>query len=70
MTTEQFEQEIREIDGTKIRLTTYKIGGEYYCHVTNVDPDATIARASAVTREDAVKEAVKKASERIVRYRR
>ena len=46
-------------------MTTYKIGDDYYCHVYNVDPGATIARATAATREEAVEEAMIKVSQRI-----
>jgi hypothetical protein len=70
MTSEQFEEEIRDVNGTKVVVTTYKIDAEFYCHVSNFEPGATIARASAIEKEVAVNEAVRKASERIIRYRR
>jgi len=66
MTTEHFHEEYSEVNGTRVRITTYKIGNEFHCHVANADPGATIARTSAASREDAVSEAIKKASERIV----
>ena len=70
MTTEHYKQEIRDMNGTQIRVTTYKIGDEYFCHVSNFDPDATISRARAGTKEAAVNEAIQKASDRILRYKR
>jgi methylmalonyl-CoA mutase cobalamin-binding subunit len=66
MTTKDFLEEYSEVNGTKVRITTYKIGNEFHCHVANADPGATIARTSAASKEDAVSEAIKKASERIV----
>ena len=70
MTSEEFKEEIINVNGTKVLVTTYRIEEEFYCHVSNYDPGATISRASAATKEAAVNEAIKKASERIQRYRR
>ena len=66
MTTEHFQEEYSEVNGAKVLIITYKIGNEFHCHVANADPGATIARTSAASKEDAVNEAIKKASERIV----
>ena len=66
MTTEDFHEEYSEVNGTKVRITTYKIGNQFHCHVANADPGATIAKTSSASKEDAVTEAIKKASERIV----
>lgn len=65
MTTEHFKEEYRELHGTKVRITSYKIGDEYYCHVYNADPGATIARATANTLDDAMNQAIEKASARL-----
>ena len=54
-----------EVNGVPVRVTTYKIGDNFYCHVYNVDPGATIARSTAATREKAVEEAMLKVSQRI-----
>lgn len=67
MTTENFKEEFREFNGTKVRITSYKIGDEFYCHVYNADPGATIARATANTLEDAMQKAIEKASARLSR---
>jgi hypothetical protein len=67
MTTENFKEEFRELNGTKVRITSYKIGNEFYCHVYNADPGATIARATANTLEDAMQKAIEKASARLSR---
>ena len=65
MKAENFKEEVSEFNGVPIRVTTYKIGDDYYCHVYNVDPGATIARSTAATREKAVEEAMLKVSHRI-----
>jgi len=65
MKTEEFKEEFRELNGTKVRITTYKIGDEFYCHIYNADPGATIARASGNTHEEAVQKALEKATTRI-----
>ena len=65
MKAENFKEEFTEISGVAIRVTTYKIGDDYYCHIYNVDPGATIARSTADTREKAVGEAMLKVRNRI-----
>jgi hypothetical protein len=65
MRTEEFKEEFRELNGTKVRITTYKIDDEFYCHIYNADPGATIARASGNTREEALQKALEKATARI-----
>jgi len=70
MTSEEYKEEIQILDGTKVVITTYRIGDEFHCHVSNYDPGATIARAHAAMKEAAVNEAVKKATERILRHKK
>ncbi len=55
----------QELFGVGITVTSYRIGECYYCHVANRDPGAVIARAEAVTREEAEKAALEKATERL-----
>lgn len=65
MHAEEYRVELREIAGQQIKITTYRIGDLFYCHVANVDPGATIARAEAGTREEAERAASAKAAERL-----
>ena len=65
MKSEHFAEEFRELHSTRVCITTYCIGDEFHCHVSNADPGATIARASAKTKEDAQRVAIGKASERL-----
>ena len=63
--TENYTTETSELSGVLIRINSYRIGDRFYCHVENTDPGATIARADAVTREDAIHLALAKAGGRL-----
>jgi len=62
---ENYEVEKREFRGTNIVITSYQIGEKFYCHITNEDPGATIARAEGMNRDDAVSQALEKAFDRL-----
>ena len=66
MSNEQFQEEIREVNGIKMRVTTYKIGDKFHCHVANTEPGATIARASGENKEDALQTALNKAGQQVI----
>ena len=51
--------------GISLKLTSYQIGDRFYCHVSNFDPGATIARAEAASPEEAEREALRKARARL-----
>jgi len=65
MKAEQYQDEMKEINGFLVHITTYKIGDEYYCHITNADPGATIARAGGKTVEEARQNAMQKVMGRL-----
>jgi hypothetical protein len=65
MKTENFTEEVMDVEGIKIRVTTYQIGTEHYCHVHNLDPGAVIARSNSDTREVAKEQALRKARQRL-----
>lgn len=62
---EEHKTQALEMNGVRLEVRSYKIGNTYHCHVANVDPGATIARASAPTEEEAVRVATEKARERV-----
>jgi hypothetical protein len=62
---EGHESEQAEINGVQIKVTSYQIGERYFCHVTNIDPGATIARGEGDTREEAREVALSKATHRL-----
>jgi hypothetical protein len=53
----------------RVRLVSYRLGGEYFCSADNVDPGANVARARAATREEAEARALAQAGERLARTR-
>lgn len=60
-----YQTEKKTFHGVNILATSYQIGNRFYCHVTNEDPGATIARAEGATRDAAVGLALEKAYERL-----
>lgn len=64
---EEYQTRVEKVSEWKIRIVSYKLGDQFICTVDNVDPGATIARATASTRSEAESEAVKKAKEKVLR---
>jgi len=62
---ENYRVETKEVAGVKVSLTSYRIGDRFHCHVANLDPGATIARAEAGSPEEAETLALTKALERL-----
>jgi hypothetical protein len=62
---ENYRVEKKEILGVMVSITSYKIGERFHCHVANIDPGATIARAEGDTSEEAEQLALNKAKERL-----
>lgn len=65
MTSENYLSQTRELAGMPVNVTSYKIGDRFYCHVSNVDPGATIARAEAASSAEAETLALGKAAARL-----
>ena len=70
MRAEEYSERLEEVDGWKVRLTTYRAGDRYYCSIDNVDPGARFTRAEAATREDAERIALEKAKKYLGQTRR
>ncbi len=62
---EGHQSEATEINGVELRVTSYQIGARYFCHVSNVDPGATIARGEGGSRDEAREMALSKATRRL-----
>ena len=62
---EGHESEQTELNGVQIKITSYQIGERYFCHVTNIDPGATIARGEGSSRDEAREVALSKATTRL-----
>jgi hypothetical protein len=61
----EYQSERREINGTPVMVSSYRVGAQWHCTVANVDPGANIARGDGATRDQAVGEAVVKAAKRL-----
>ena len=59
-----------EVDGWKVTLTSFRMGGIFYCKADNVSPGAWLARTTASTREEAEAHALERARELLSRTRR
>ncbi len=70
MKAEDHQRRRQTVEGWEISITSYRIGETHYCHIDNVSPGATIARASGPTREAAETEALEKATKRLAATRR
>ncbi len=62
---EGHESELTEIHGVEVRVTSYRIGERYFCHVSNADPGATIARGEGDSHDQAREVALSKATRRL-----
>lgn len=65
MKAEHYQIEFTAVEGIAVRITTYHIGEDYYCHIANADPGATIARAGGRSADEARRKAWHKAVERL-----
>lgn len=65
MKTENYRVTKTELAGVRVSVTSYQIGESYHCHVANLDPGATIARAEADSPAEAEQTALAKAAARL-----
>jgi len=70
MRADEYATRILELEGWKVRLTSYKLGNTYHCTADNVEPGAWLARAQGATREEAESRASQRARELLARTRR
>ncbi len=63
---EGHQSDLTEIHGVELRVTSYQIGKRYFCHVSNTDPGATIARGEGGSRAEARETALSKATRRLL----
>lgn len=70
MKAEEHSTRTLELEGWKVKLTSYKLGSIYHCTADNVDPGAWIARTHGVTREEAENKAIERARELLGRTRK
>lgn len=59
-----------ELSGWPVRITSYRIGETWYAKADNVSPGANIAKANAMSLEQATEQVLEKASERLAATQR
>ena len=59
-----------ELAGWEISIETYKLGDEYHCTISSVDPGARFARGDGPTKEQAEERALEKATRYLAQTRR
>lgn len=70
MKPKDYSERQMEIEGWQVRLTSYKLGGVFYCQADNVSPGAWLTRTTGTAREEAEEKALAIARERLARTRR
>ena len=65
-----FSERVLEVAGWKLRLTSYELGGKYFCKADNVEPGACIARTEGASKDECEQKALEKAEEYLSRTRR
>ena len=70
MRAEEYSTRTLDLEGWKVRLTSYRLGNTYHCAADNVEPGAWIARAQGETREEAESLAIERARQLLGRTRR
>ena len=63
----EFSTSNEQLEGWPVRITGYRIGARYFCHVDNVSPGAIVARASGATADEARMMAVENARVRLAK---
>lgn len=64
---ENYKEVRKEVGGASLSVRTYRIGETWHCHVSNIDPGATIARGEGTSQEEAETAALQKATKRLKR---
>jgi hypothetical protein len=64
-TAEEYKQETATVAEWPVNITSYKILDRYLCKIDNVSPGAVIARGEGTSREDAISDAMSRATRRL-----
>jgi len=65
MNNNQYQEKQETVNGTAVKITSYAVGEIFYCHISNADPGATIARAQGKNRAEAEQSAMDKVLRRL-----
>jgi len=69
MKAEYHSERTLELAGWPVRVISYKLGDTYHATADNVSPGANIARSRGATKEEAEREVLVRAEERLARTR-
>jgi hypothetical protein len=67
MRAEEYQTRTESVGEWKVRLTSYRLGNNWFCVADNVDPGVSIARGNGTSREEAEAMAFECSRERLVR---
>ena len=70
MKPEAYSERKIDLNGWQIRLTSYKLGGEFYCTADNVSSGAWLARTRGASQREAEQQALDKARKLLARTHR
>ncbi|MEW5977309.1 MAG: MBL fold metallo-hydrolase [Acidobacteriota bacterium] len=65
-----YAEQLLEVGGWKVRLTSYRLGEKYYCKADNVEPGACLTRVEGSSKVEVEEKALAKAREYLSRTRR
>ena len=66
----EYSEKLLRLAGWPVRLTSYRLGDNYYCKADNVDPGACLTRTDGATKEEAEENAKNRAEEYLSKTRR
>ena len=66
----EYSEKLLRLAGWPVRLTSYRLGDNYYCKADNVDPGACLTRTEGATQEEAEENAKNRAEEYLSQTRR
>jgi hypothetical protein len=70
MKPEAYRERKVELGGWEVKLTSYRLGDEFYCKADNVSPGAWLARTTGSSRDEAEEKALEKAHQLLAHTRR
>ena len=65
----EYQEQVAELPGGAVRVTSYKLGTRYYGKVENLDPGACLARVEGVSRGEVTRSALEQAGRLFARTR-
>ena len=70
MNAEDYSRREIELVGWEISVETYRLGSDWHCTISSVDPGARFARADGSTKDEAEGRAIEKAARYLGQTRR